>query len=264
MRQLRLILFSLITMVVSNNAIANKSLPSDSSISISITLSRNSSVSLARSQDGLYLGSLTLSVVETSRGKTYKTSKPLSGDTVAILVRKALGLGLLEIKGNEARMIDSFVSNISIKQISEERSISLAIGVPNDKNSERAAEIIGLLSSELNVTNNLHWFLNTLPSGVYSVGMSSVRVHELGAVGGKRSSLYLAHEELFKQGRILIPLYLINGKIVEPVELNNYELKDIETQEVMKEGAQASALYGAAGANGVVLLKTKAKRTKAK
>jgi TonB-dependent SusC/RagA subfamily outer membrane receptor len=247
-------------MVVSNNAIANKSLPSDSSISISITLSRNSVVSLTRSQDGLYLGSLNLSVVETSRGKTYKTSKPLSGDTVAILVRKALGLGLLEIKGNEARMIDGFVSNISIKQISEERSIRRAIGVPNDKNSERAAEIIGLLSSELNVTNNLHGFLNTLPSGVYSVGMSSVRVHELGAVEGRKSSLYLAHEESFKQDRLDVPLYLINGKVVEPMELNKYELKDIESEDVMKKGAAASALYGAGGANGVVLLRTKAKK----
>jgi TonB-dependent SusC/RagA subfamily outer membrane receptor len=170
-----------------------------------------------------------------------------------------LDLGLLDIRGNDAKVIDGFISSFDIKDIRGARSIRLPVGLLNDENSRRAGDIIGLLSSELGVIKNLHGFLNILPAGTYGMGISSVRVHELVAAGEKKSSLYLAHEESFKQGRILIPLFLVNGKIVEPVELNKYEMKDIEKQEVLKEGVQASALYGAAAANGVVLLRTKAK-----
>jgi TonB family protein len=51
------------------------------------------------------------------------------------------------------------------------------------------------------------------------------------------------------------PLYVLNGKIIKPEDFSKINVNDIENVTVLKD--QSSALYGKAGENGVVLIKTK-------
>lgn len=51
------------------------------------------------------------------------------------------------------------------------------------------------------------------------------------------------------------PLYIVDGFQMED-GLRNVDINDIETIDVMKD-ASATAIYGAAGANGVILITTK-------
>lgn|GEM_PF-6714258 len=254
MRRRRILLFSLILITLNKSVDAALPLPSDKDISILISLNPNSLVSLTKNQNGQYTGNLMLSVKEISHRKTYTISRPISADTVATLIQKHLDLGLLKIQGSDLKAIDGFRSSFIIRRANEERNISLVAGLPNE-NSSRAGNVVRFLSSELNVQSALYAFLNTVPSGIYQIGMRSVKVHEIISVGDKKSSLYQSFEKSIKNNRIDVPLYIINGKIVAPVELNKYELADVIKVEV-KKGAEAS-VYGAAGANGVVILSIK-------
>ncbi|MEJ7559918.1 MAG: hypothetical protein WKF66_16520 [Pedobacter sp.] len=169
-----------------------------------------------------------------------------------------MDLGLLEIRESDAKVIDGFRSSFIIKQLNEERIIRLVAGIPNDENSRRAGDIIHLLSSELSVKTRLHEFLNTAPSGTYSIGMTTIRVHEILSAGVKKSSLYQSFEKSLKRNRINVPLYIINGIIVPPIELNRYQLEDIKNV-VVKTSSEATTLYGASAANGVIILEINVK-----
>ncbi|HYC85852.1 MAG TPA: TonB-dependent receptor [Chryseosolibacter sp.] len=53
------------------------------------------------------------------------------------------------------------------------------------------------------------------------------------------------------------PLYVVDGfPINQPTNLNNFDTKDIESVEILKDAA-ASAIYGSRAANGVVIITTK-------
>ena len=253
---LRLLLVSLMLMMFNKNAEAALHSSLDNSISISITMNSNSIVNLTRNQDGQYSGNLILSAKEINNGRIYTIAQPISSDTVKNLIQRVLNLGLLEIQGSDAKVIDGFRSSFVIKQLNEERIVRLVAGLPNNENSSRAGDIILLLSSELNVKNRLHEFLNTAPPGVYSMGMTTVKVHEILSAGVKKSSLYQSFEKSFKRNRINVPLYIINGVIVPPIELNKYQLEDVKDVKV-KTSSEATALYGASAANGVVILEIK-------
>ena len=56
------------------------------------------------------------------------------------------------------------------------------------------------------------------------------------------------------------PLYVVDGKLVTAQEVRNINTEIIESVTVLKD-ATATALYGKAGINGVIIIKTK-KRSK--
>ncbi len=255
MQRISCLLVILMLLITHGSAKTRLVITQNDSISVSITLSPNSSVSLKRNPNGKYSGDLYLSAQQTDHQKTHTTSQPISADTVASLLTKIIDLGLLDIAGNDIRVIDGFRARFTITQMHDERKFSLVPGL-NNKDSEKAGKIIQLLSDQLQNQKKLYAYLNTLPAGIYHVGMLTVKVYELGEIGGKKSSLYLSYEDSFKKNRIYIPLYVIDGKPIEPIELNNYEVEDIKKVEVLK-GAAAAALYGVRAANGVVVLTTK-------
>lgn len=249
------LIFSFSLLIFSANAkVAPNGLQNDS-ISVSITLSWNSSVSLKRSPKGKYTGELHLYAKQTDQKKTYTSTQAIAADTVASLLNQILDLGLLDMSGNDIRVIDGFRTYFTVTRMYDERKFSLVPGLTN-ANSEKANKILQLLYSELQDQRKLYAYLNTLPGGVYHIGMVSVKVYELAPVQGKKSSLYLSYEESFKRNRIYIPLYVINGKPIEPIELNKYESEDIKTTEVLK-GSAAWAIYGMRAAHGAILLTTK-------
>jgi TonB-dependent starch-binding outer membrane protein SusC len=52
------------------------------------------------------------------------------------------------------------------------------------------------------------------------------------------------------------PLYVVDGMAMENFNLNNINMQDIESVDVLKDAASA-AIYGSRGANGVILITTK-------
>ncbi len=57
------------------------------------------------------------------------------------------------------------------------------------------------------------------------------------------------------------PLYIVNGKPVQHSELSEISHNDIERIDVIKD-ANATAIYGASGANGVIVITLKETRKK--
>ena len=256
MQRFKILVFSILFIGISNGLTAKSTTRPIDSINVAITLNWNSSVTLTRNQKGQYSGKMALSIQQTSDTKTFTTSEALSPDTASMLLQKILDLGLLDVKSSELEVIDGFRTTFTIMKPNDERKVSLVAGVANDENSKRAGNIINFLSTNLNIQHKLFNYLNTLPAGRYTLGMRSVKVHQLLPIDVRKSSLYRLYEDSFKNNRIDIPLFVINGKVVEPIELNNYELEDIIKTETIK-GAGAAAIYGLQGANGAVVLTSK-------
>lgn len=228
------------------------------SIGITVSLSWSSSVSLTKNDKGEFTGTLHLSTSEINQAKHFSTMVSIPTDTAAMLLQGILDLGLLELyeDGSHEKVIDGFKARFSINKPYDKKEFVLVPGLSKEQNSVKANQIIVYLRKALSADEQFLAYLNTLPSGTYTNGMTLVRVSELVPVGIKKSSLYLLHEKAFGMNRLHVPLYLVNKIMVEPNELNKYEVEDvINTQEI--KGAMATALYGLKGAYGVILITTK-------
>ncbi|RZJ89400.1 MAG: hypothetical protein EOO20_11110 [Chryseobacterium sp.] len=233
------------------------------SLSVSITLNTNTVLYIQRNKSQQYTGQLMFSTRKTDDGQTFSSTQVLNAEESAKTLKQVIELGLLEMTGNDGTAIDGFNARFTIVQGSSKREFSQTTGLYNNLQSQKATQIIKTAGTELNLYVRTIGFFNALPPGSYHRGMLTVKVHRLLDPQVPRSSLYKLSEQYFERNRSNLPLYLIDGKIAEPVALNDYQMADITDVEIISSG-NATALYGSQAANGAILLFTKATRKPAK
>lgn len=121
---------------------------------------------------------------------------------------------------------------------------------PTDKIQSGTTVIGGDKLENLNPSMSVDEMLQGKASGVFSVSQSGnpggvANINVRGAI-----SLY---------GGLRAPLYVVDGSYMDEDDVNAINPNDIEEVKVLKEASQ-TAVYGARGANGVVIIKTKTPR----
>jgi len=125
----------------------------------------------------------------------------------------------------------------------------VAVGFGVQKKSSMVSSISTLSSKELKVsTSNLTTALAGRVSGLVSYQRS-------GEPGQDNAEFFIRGLGTFGSGKV-DPLILIDGIESSPTDLARLQPDDIESFSVLKD-ATAAAVYGARGANGVVLVTTK-------
>lgn len=126
-------------------------------------------------------------------------------------------------------------------------------------------EILGVINSAIDSNNLSNNFLNTLPSGSYRWGMTSIRIDRFLDKDVAKTDFYSRAEKKMEQELSITdktnhwayPLILVNNKPAMISDLNKYNDKEIAKFEVLKPDNNLIVLYGTNGSNGVVLIETK-------
>ncbi len=211
----------------------------------------------------LYAQELTVSGTVTSS----KDGSPLPGVTVTILEAPSKGTitdinGYFQIKvGNNQSLVFSFVGmetqtvlvkgqttiNVAMTEISTSIDELVVVGYGTQKKSLVTGAIAKVSQEEINKGANLrvNQAIQGKTAGVVVSSNSgqpgdfvSVRVRGIGTNGNAE------------------PLYIVDGLPTNGYGIDYLTPADIESIEVLKDAASA-AIYGARGANGVVLISTK-------
>ncbi len=129
----------------------------------------------------------------------------------------------------------------------------IAVGYGTMKKSDLTGSVASVKSEDLmeRPSSNLGQALQGKASGVMVRTTSA-------APGGGVSVVIRGHNSLNSDSD---PLYIVNG--VPLANINTIPVEDIESVEVLKD-ASSTAIYGARGANGVILITTKRGSAKAK
>lgn len=125
----------------------------------------------------------------------------------------------------------------------------VAVGYGTMKKSDLTGAIVSLKSEDLQASNpqSLDQALQGRAAGVHVSTTSA-------APGGTANIRIRGTNSLLSDGN---PLYIIDGFPMEAADINNFNVNDIKSVEVLKD-ASSTAIYGSRGANGVILITTDA------
>lgn len=118
---------------------------------------------------------------------------------------------------------------------------------PSNKIQAGVSSISGEKLENLNPTTSVDEMLGGKVSGLFSVAQN-------GSPGSVAN--VIVRGALGLTGGFATPLYVVDGTYMAEDDVNSINPNDIESINVLKEAAQ-TAVYGARGANGVVIIKTK-------
>ncbi|KGK28704.1 hypothetical protein [Cellulophaga sp. E6(2014)] len=130
---------------------------------------------------------------------------------------------------------------------------------------EAVVEILSVINNTIDSKKLSNDFLNSLPSGSYRWGMTSVRIDRFLDKAVAKTDFYSRAEKKIEKELSITdktnhwdyPLILVNNKPAMLSDLNKYNDKEIAKFEVLKPDNNLIALYGTNGSNGVVLIETK-------
>lgn len=118
---------------------------------------------------------------------------------------------------------------------------------PSNKIQAGVSSVSGEKLENLNPTTSVDEMLGGKVSGLFSVAQN-------GSPGSVAN--VIVRGALSLSGGFASPLYVVDGTYMNEDDVNSINPNDIESINVLKEAAQ-TAVYGARGANGVVIIKTK-------
>lgn len=123
----------------------------------------------------------------------------------------------------------------------------VAVGYGTMKKSDLTGAIVSVKSEDLQASNpqSLDQALQGRAAGVHVSTTSA-------APGGTANIRIRGTNSLLSDGN---PLYIIDGFPVEAEDINNFNVNDIKSVEILKD-ASSTAIYGSRGANGVILITT--------
>ncbi|MCR1026087.1 hypothetical protein NQT66_14790 [Cellulophaga baltica] len=130
---------------------------------------------------------------------------------------------------------------------------------------EAVVEILSVINTTIDSKKLSNDFLNSLPSGSYRWGMTSVRIDRFLDKAVAKTDFYSRAEKKIEKELSITdktnhwdyPLILVNNKPAMLSDLNKYNDKEIAKFEVLKPDNNLIVLYGTNGSNGVVLIETK-------
>ncbi|EIJ37223.1 hypothetical protein JoomaDRAFT_0163 [Galbibacter orientalis DSM 19592] len=194
--------------------------------------------------------------------KTFKISEQISKNIMdSLLVSRVMNLENEDYRGVDGGFVFIEISTknsykiVSFWSPSSERS----------DNCKTVVQILGMLDKTVDTGNLKSEFLNSLSSGSYRWGMTSIRIDRfLDKDVSKTDFYYRAGKRMRRELNITdktdhwnFPLILVDKKTAKISDLNKYTNKQIAKFEILKPNNNSTAIYGYNGSNGVVLIELK-------
>lgn len=169
----------------------------------------------------------------------------------------------IDVSNENATLTFSFIGFKNVEEIINGRTVIdvvlvedvigldevVAVGYGTMKKSDLTGAIVSVKSEDLQASNpqSLDQALQGRAAGVHVSTTSA-------APGGTANIRIRGTNSLLSDGN---PLYIIDGFPVEAEDINNFNVNDIKSVEILKD-ASSTAIYGSRGANGVILITTDA------
>jgi TonB-linked SusC/RagA family outer membrane protein len=223
---------------------------------------RNITGTITDAADGRTLPGVTVMVKGTTFGTTSDINGKYSlnvGEEARILVYSFLGM-----KTQEIQIKNTSVINVQMESSNIDLNEVVVVGYGAVKKSDLTGSVASIKTEEMRKTP-----INSLDQGIQG-RVAGVQVTQLSAQPGGALSLRIRGGNSIMAGNE--PLYVIDGVMLEsqvdlswigsPSQngLSSFNPNDIESIEILKD-ASATSIYGARGANGVVLITTKKGKT---
>lgn len=240
------------------------------SLAVSKTSLAGSSIIAAETKKHEVAGRLPLQEITVSGRVTDSLDRPLSGVTVGIKGQSGVGastdingLFVLRVPNTQAIVVFSLIGfearevvvgqqreiNVSLRESIQLIDEAVVVGFATQKRSDMVGSVVSVKPSDLQVpASNLTTALAGRISGMIAYQRS-------GEPGMDNADFFIRGVTSFGVGKV-DPLILIDGVELSTTELARLRPDDIESFSVMKD-ATATAVYGARGANGVILVTTK-------
>lgn len=173
---------------------------------------------------------------------------------------------IINLKDENYRGIDGSFVFLEISTGSKYKVVSYWSPNPERSNDcKTVVQTLGVINKTIDSRKLRNEFLNSLPSGSYRWGMTSIRIDRLLDKDVAKTDFYIRAEKKIEQDLNITdktnhwdyPLILVNNKPAMISDLNIYNDKEIAKFEVLKPDNNLVALYGTNGKNGVVLIETK-------
>lgn len=180
------------------------------------------------------------------KGKTLGTITNIDGKyTIQASPNDIIVFSFIGLESKEVKVEDQSVIDVTLNSKSQVLQEVVAIGYGVVKKSDLTGSVAVVTSKEL--TRN--------PSASAAQALqgkaTGVLVSQSGAPGGKATIRVRGVGTISKGAD---PIYILDG--VEVSDISNIQPQDIESFQVLKD-ASATAIYGANGSNGVIIITTK-------
>lgn len=209
---------------------------------------------------------LILSIQSNEVSKSIVKSYSVAPSKVQILCDSLIHKGIVDLAGDQFYGIDGRYYLFEVATRDQYRLYSY--WSPDAKRSESNQQIVKILSdinTLLDIKNYQQMFYNSLESGTYRIGMSTVRKDQLLSDTTPKSSLYSYIEKKMREelgidentNYFKYPLLLVDNQICFLKEINNKEYNQVKSITVLPANEPSkTALYGANGINGVIIVET--------
>ncbi len=173
---------------------------------------------------------------------------------------------IMNLKDENYRGIDGSFVFLEISTGSKYKIVSYwSPSSERSNDCETVVEILGMINSTIDSKKLSNDFLNSLSSGSYRWGMTSIRIDRFLDKDVDKTDFYRRAEKKMEKELSITdktnhwdyPLILVNNMPAMISDLNKYNDKEIAKFEVLKPDNNLIALYGTNGSNGVVLIETK-------
>jgi len=189
----------------------------------------------------------------TSRGTTTDTKgeftlKEVTADVVVVISSQGYEPGTVDWKGQST-------ISIVLKRLVGKLEDVIVVGYGTQRRAATTGSISSVKAAEITQTpvTNVAQGLQARASGIQITqnnaapgGNISVRIRGTNSINGSSEPLYIIDGIQISNG----------GAVTDPSPLSTINPNDIESVEILKD-ASATAIYGARGANGVILITTK-------
>ena len=203
--------------------------------------------------------------IHTNQVKPVVLEKSYSGKISQILLDSLVAHNLLNLQDEPHRGLDgSFVFFEISTKTSYKICSFLSPNTQVNENCKNATHILDLIHNTLHTTDLYTEFFNTLESGNYPWGMSTIHVDRFLQKEMQRTDFYVHAENRIRKelnitdstSPLSFPIVMINQKPASIASLNQYSEKELVRFDIFKPGAESTALYGSRACYGVVILET--------
>lgn len=173
---------------------------------------------------------------------------------------------IMTLKNENYRGIDGSLVFIEISTKSNYKVISYwSPNLERSNDCKTVVQILDMLDNSIDSKKLKNNFLNSLPSGNYRWGITSIRIDRFLNKDITKSNFYSQAEEKIRMELHITdktnhwdyPLILIDNKPANISDLNKYKNKQVSNFEVIKTDNDLIAIYGTSGSNGVIIIETK-------
>ena len=214
---------------------------------------------VVKDASGLPLPGVTVAV----KGTTIGTMTDINGIYTIKLSEKAakLSFSFVGMKSQEIAIGSRSIINVTLESVSHELQEVVAIGYGTQRRSDLTGSVASLSSKDIasSGATTIEQALSGRAAGVIvnaadnapGAGMT-IQIRGANSISASSAPLYVIDgfpvEGAYSSGN--------NGTLTASSPLSNIDPNDIESIDILKD-ASATAVYGARGANGVVIITTK-------